>query len=72
MSTPQRRQWTLSPFVPGYLAVVGLGLLAAAVSLWLYASDEEFTSILTGLGGITMVGSAIALLMVGRRQLEPS
>jgi hypothetical protein len=68
MSTPQRRQWTLSPLVPGYLAVIGLGLLAAAVSLWLYASDEEFTSILTGLGGITMVGSAIALLTVGRRQ----
>lgn len=68
MSTPQRRQWTLPPLVPGYLAVCGLGLLAAAVYLWLYARDEEFTSFLTGLGGITMVGSAIALLTVGRRQ----
>ena len=55
-------------FVPGYLLVVGGGLLAGAVLVWLYLPDEPFVALLSGLGGLTMVLTMLGMVTVGRRR----
>ena len=67
MATPHGGPWTIPIYVLGYLVVIGAGLLVGAVGVWLnYGTDELFVVILAGLGGLTMLGSAAAVLTIGR------
>jgi len=66
MSTPHRTSWVLRFGVPGYLFVVGAGLVAGSVLVFRYLPDEPFVTILSGLGGLTMWGAVLALLTVAR------
>ncbi len=66
MSTPLRTSWVLRIAVPGYLLFFGAGLLVAAVLVFLYLPDEPFVTVLSGLGGLTMLAAALALLTVAR------
>jgi hypothetical protein len=52
-------------FVPIYLVVIGLGLLAGAA--YLLPTDEQFTAGLAAFGGLTMLVTAALLLMDRRR-----
>ncbi|HXM57887.1 MAG TPA: hypothetical protein VOB72_20995 [Candidatus Dormibacteraeota bacterium] len=68
MSATQRTSAALRIFVPLYLLVIGLGLLAGAGALLVYAPDELFVAILAALGGVTMLGTLIALLTLARNR----
>lgn len=66
MSTRQPTSWALRIGVPGYLVLLGVGLLVAAVLLALYQPDEQFVTGMAAAGGLTMLGTAAALLTVAR------
>ena len=54
-------------FVPAYLLVVGLGLVLGSVYLFTSYGDEQFTAVLSLLGGLTMWVTALSLVTLGRR-----
>jgi sarcosine oxidase gamma subunit len=66
MSRPVRTSPALRIFVPAYLVVIGLGLLAGAVALLVYSPDEWFVMTMAAVGGLTMLATAAAMLTVAR------
>jgi hypothetical protein len=66
MSTRQPTSWALRYFLPGYLVVIGVGLVVGAVLLALYLPDEWFVTIMAAVGGATMLLTTGALLTVAR------
>ena len=66
MSTRQPTSWALRFFVPGYLILIGAGLVVAAVLLALYLPDEVFVTIMAAVGGVTMLATAGILLTAAR------
>jgi hypothetical protein len=66
MSTRQPTSWSLRFLVPGYLFVVGVGLIVGAVLVALYQPDEFFVTIMAAVGGATMLATTAALLTVAR------
>jgi hypothetical protein len=68
MSTRQPTSWALRFFLPGYLTVIGAGLLAGAVLLVLYQPDEVFVTGMAAVGGLTMLATTAALLTVARNR----
>lgn len=66
MSTRQPTSWALRFFVPGYLVVIGVGLIVGAVLLALYLPDEWFVAVMAAVGGGTMLLTTGALLTVAR------
>jgi hypothetical protein len=66
MSTRQPTSWTLRFFVPGYLLVIGVGLIVGAVLVAVYQPDELFVTIMAAVGGATMLVTTAALLTVAR------
>ncbi len=55
-------------FVPGYLVVIGLVLLLGSGYLISTNPDEQFPAGLSLGGGLTMLVTAVAVVMVGRRE----
>jgi hypothetical protein len=53
-------------FVPGYLLVIGVGLIVGAVLVAIYQPDELFVTIMAAVGGATMLATTAALLTVAR------
>jgi hypothetical protein len=68
MSTTQRTSATLRIGVPLYLLVIGLGLLAGAVYVFIYEPDELFVVFLAGAGGVTMMLTMVAQLTWARNR----
>ena len=68
MSTSQRPSAALRLFVPGYLVVVGTGLLAGAVALYVYLPDEWFVATMALVGGLTMWATTVAMVTVARNR----
>jgi hypothetical protein len=66
MSTLPPTSRTLRYGVPGFLVVVGAGLVVGAVLLALYLPDEWFVTVMAAVGGGTMLLTAGALLTVAR------
>jgi hypothetical protein len=66
MSTSQRPSGALRFFVPGYLVIVGAGLLLGAVLVFLYLPDEWFVAAMALVGGLTMWLATAAMLTVAR------
>lgn len=66
MSTRQPTSWALRFFVPGYLILIGVGLLVGAVWLAVYQPDEWFVTIMAAVGGVTMLVTTAALVTVAR------
>ena len=66
MSTRQPTSWALRFFVPGYLILIGVGLLVGAVLVGLYLPDEWFVTIMAAVGGATMLVTTAVLLTVAR------
>lgn len=66
MSTRQPTSWALRFFVPGYLVVIGVGLIIGAVYLAVYQPDEWFVAVMAAVGGATMLVTTGALLTVAR------
>jgi len=66
MSTRQPTSWALRFFVPGYLILIGAGLVVAAVLLALYLPDEVFVTFMAAAGGVTMLVTAGVMLTVAR------
>jgi hypothetical protein len=64
MSTRQPTSWALRFFVPGYLVVIGVGLIVGAVLVALYLPDEWFVTLMAAVGGATMLLTTGALLTV--------
>lgn len=63
MSTPARPSGAIRWFVPGYLVFIGLVLL-----LWsVYLGEEPFVAGMAVLGGLTMIGSAVAMFTIAER-----
>ena len=66
MSTHQPTSWAIRFFVPGYLILVGVGLVVGAVLLALYQPDEWFVAAIAAVGGATMLVTTGALVTVAR------
>jgi hypothetical protein len=66
MLTRQPTSWALRFFVPGYLVVIGVGLLVGAVLVGLYLPDEWFVTMMAAVGGATMLVTTAVLLTVAR------
>jgi peptidoglycan/LPS O-acetylase OafA/YrhL len=66
MSTRQPTSWALRIFVPGYLVLIGLGLIVGAIYLFVYQPDEWFVGGMAAVGGATMLVTTGALLTVAR------
>jgi len=66
MSTTPRTSAALRLFVPLYLLVIGLGLLAGTVALAIYSPDEWFVALMAGVGGVTMLATMVVMLTVAR------
>jgi len=66
MSSGQPTSWALRNFVPGYLTLIGAGLIVGAVLVALYQPDEMFVTIMAAVGGTTMLLTTAALLTVAR------
>ena len=66
MSTTPRTSAALRLFVPLYLLVIGLGLLAGMVALIVYSPDEWFVAAMAGAGGATMLATMVLMLTVAR------
>jgi len=66
MSTLPPTSWALRYGVPGYLVLIGAGLIVGAVLLALYLPDEWFVTLMAAVGGATMLLTAGALLTVAR------
>lgn len=66
MSTRQPTSWALRFLVPGYLFVIGAGLVIGAVLVRIYLPDELFVTFMAGAGGLTMLLTMAALLTVAR------
>jgi len=66
MSTTPRTSAALRLFVPLYLLVIGLGLLAGMVALVIYSPDEWFVAAMAGVGGVTMLATMVLMLTVAR------
>ena len=66
MSIRQPTSWGLRFLVPGYLFVVGAGLVVGAVLVFIYLPDDLFVTIMAGAGGLTMLITMAALLTVAR------
>ncbi len=66
MSIRQPISWALRFAVPGYLFVIGAGLVVGAVLVFIYLPDEPFVAIMAGAGGLTMLLTMVALLTVAR------
>jgi hypothetical protein len=66
MSTRQPTSWALRFFVPGYLILIGAGLIVGAVLVALYLPDEWFVTIMASVGGATMLVTTAVLLTVAR------
>ena len=54
-------------FVPAYLVVIGLVLFVMSGYLISTTPDEQFPAGLALLGGLTMLVTAVAVAVVGRR-----
>jgi hypothetical protein len=71
MSTPPpnlpKPSGAVAVFVPGYLVVFGLVLLAGSVYLAANYGDELFVAGLAAVGGLTMVLTAVLLMTIGGR-----
>src|SRR6266487_4470905 len=65
MSTPQHG-YRIPLLVPGYLLVVGVGLLAGSALLLIYSPDEVFTAVLAAVGGVTMLVTMLLTLTWAR------
>jgi uncharacterized membrane protein YgdD (TMEM256/DUF423 family) len=68
MSTSQRSSPALRVFVPAYLLVIGLGLLAGAVALAVYSPDEWFVTAMAAVGGVTMLVTMVVMLTAARNR----
>jgi len=66
MSTRQPTSWALRFFVPGYLIVIGVGLVVGAVLVGVYLPDEWFVTMMAAVGGATMLVTTAVLLTVAR------
>ena len=66
MSTRQPTSWAIRFFVPGYLVVIGVGLIIGAVYLALFQPDEWFVAVMAAVGGVTMLVTTGTLLTVAR------
>jgi hypothetical protein len=66
MSTRQPTSRALTIFVPGYLVIVGLGLIVGSVYLFVYQPDEWFVATMAAVGAATMLITTGALLTVAR------
>jgi hypothetical protein len=66
MSTTQRSSAAIRIFVPAYLLLVGAGLLAGAVLLYIYQPDEWFVASMALVGGLTMWATTGILLTVAK------
>jgi len=66
MSTRQPTSWALRNGVPGYLVLVGAGLIVGAVLVGVYQPDEWFVTLMAAVGGATMLVTTVVLLTVAR------
>jgi hypothetical protein len=68
MSTNQRPSAAIRLFVPGYLIVIGTGLLVGAAALYIQLPDEWFVATMALVGGLTMWAATTAMLTVARNR----
>jgi hypothetical protein len=66
MSTRLPTSWALRFFLPGYLVLIGVGLLVGAVLVGVYLPDEWFVTVMAAVGGATMLVTTAVLLTVAR------
>jgi hypothetical protein len=66
MSTRQPTSWALRFFVPGYLTLIGVGLIVGAVLVGVYLPDEWFVTLMAAVGGATMLVTTVLLLTVAK------
>ena len=66
MSTRPPTSWALRYGLPGYLFLIGSGLVVGAVLVALYQPDEVFVTIMAAVGGATMLVTTATLLTVAR------
>jgi len=66
MSTRPPTSWALQYGLPGYLFLIGTGLIVGAVLVALYQPDEVFVTIMAAVGGATMLVTTATLLTVAR------
>jgi len=64
---PPKPSAAVAVFVPGYLVLFGLVLLAGAVWLAANYGDELFVAGLAAVGGVTMLLTAVLLVTAGGR-----